>query len=71
MKFRSELIASTDIHNGGSIFGIVYSQLLYFKENRQVTIHKEITINRASSPEWSEGIENEKVHIRLTLMTNM
>lgn len=60
MKFRSGPFASTDIHNGGSIFGIIYSQILYFNENGQVTIHNEITLNRASFPEWSDGIENEK-----------
>lgn len=60
MKFRSGPFASTDIHNGGSIFGIIYSQILDFKENGQVTMHNEITFNRASFPEWSEGIENEK-----------
>ena len=60
MKFKSGPFASTDIHNAGSIFGIVYYQILCFLDNGHVTIHNEIIINRASFPEWSDRIENEK-----------
>ncbi len=60
MKFRSGPFASTDIHNAGSIFGIVYDQVLEFNENGNVAMHNEIKINRASFPEWRERIEQEK-----------
>lgn len=60
MKFKSGRLASTDIHNAGTVFGVIYRQILAFSDNETVVLTNSIEINRASYPEWRESIENEK-----------
>ncbi len=59
MTFISERIAFTDIHNAGTIFGVIYHQVLCFLNNNNVILKNRIEINRAPFPEWSKNIENE------------
>ncbi len=60
MKFKSGRLALTDIHNAGSIFGIIYRQILTFEDAGQVTLNNEIEVIRGGLVEWRENIENEK-----------
>ncbi|MCP2045815.1 hypothetical protein [Pontibacter sp. HSC-36F09] len=53
-------MALTDIHNAGSIFGIIYRQILTFTDAGQVTLTNDIEITRAGLIEWKENLENEK-----------
>lgn len=60
MTFRSGPFAMTDIHNGGSIFGVIYHEVLSFGENGNVTMHKEIEADRSGGIGWKENMEKER-----------
>ncbi len=60
MTFRSGPLAMTDIHNGGSIFGIVYYEVFMFGANGDVTLHKEIETDRSGGIGWKENMEKEQ-----------
>lgn len=59
MRFKSARLALTDIHNAGSIFGIIYSQVLTFKENGHLTMVNEIEISQGGLAEWKKKLEDE------------
>jgi hypothetical protein len=59
MKFISGPYAKTDIHNGGSIFGIIYTQLLQFHDENKVTLQNRVLINRGMRG-WQQAAENER-----------
>ena len=44
--FTSGPLAMTDIHNGGTIFGVIYYELLRFSSEHSVTIRNTATFNR-------------------------
>lgn len=56
--FISGPLAMTDIHNGGTIFGIVYYQYLEFISETQVKITNKVTFNRGMK-DWQDSKENE------------
>ncbi|MFD2287081.1 hypothetical protein GJU39_10560 [Pedobacter petrophilus] len=56
--FISGPLAETDIHNGGSIFGIIYYQFLEFISHNEVKITNRVTFNRGMA-NWQESKENE------------
>ncbi len=60
MSFRSGPFAMTDIHNGGSIFGVVYYEVLTFGKNGDVSMHKEIESDRSGGIGWKENMEKER-----------
>ncbi len=60
MTFRSGPFALTDMHNGGSIFGVVYSEVLAFGKNGEVTLHNEIESDRSGGIGWKENAEQER-----------
>ena len=57
-KFVSGPLALTDIHNGGSIFGIVFYNYIEFSLDNKVNITSKVTVNRALK-EWQESKEKE------------
>lgn len=59
MKFKSTALVSTDIHNGGTIFGIIYYQIIEFFQNDIVKISNVIAIDNSSTLNWSERVKNE------------
>ena len=44
--FKSGPLAMTDIHNAGTIFGVIYYEMLSFGDNNVVEIKNEIILNR-------------------------
>lgn len=56
--FISGPIAMTDIHNGGTIFGIIYYQYLEFVSDNQVKITNKVTFNRGMQ-DWQDSKEKE------------
>ena len=60
MTFRSGPMAITDIHNAGSIIGIIYHEILRFGEIGDVSLHKVIELDRSGGIGWKESIEKER-----------
>jgi hypothetical protein len=60
MTFRAGPLVLTDMHNGGSIFGVVFSEVLTFANNGDVTLHKEIETDRSDGTGWKEAAEQER-----------
>ncbi len=56
--FISGPLAMTDIHNGGTIFGIVYYQQLAFISDTEVEMTNKVTFNRGMK-DWQHSKENE------------
>ena len=56
--FVSGPLAMTDIHNGGTIFGIIYYQYLVFVSETEVKMYNKVTFNRGMK-DWQELKENE------------
>lgn len=56
--FISGPLAETDIHNGGTIFGIIYYQYLEFISENEVKMTNRITFNRGMA-NWQESKEKE------------
>lgn len=56
--FISGPLAETDIHNGGTIFGVIYYQYLEFISENEVKIKNRITFNRGMA-NWQESKEKE------------
>ncbi|MNK00611.1 hypothetical protein D3C87_183990 [compost metagenome] len=56
--FTSGPLAMTDIHNGGSIFGIIFSQYLEFISDNEVNITNKVTFNRGMQ-DWQDSKEKE------------
>lgn len=56
--FISGPLAMTDIHNGGTIFGIIYYELIEFSSEQRVTIKNTVTFNRGMKG-WHDQIESE------------
>ena len=59
MRFKSARLALTEIHNAGSIFGIIYRQVLAFQENGHVTMDNEIEISQGGLAERRKNLEDE------------
>ena len=59
-EFQSERIASTDIHNAGSIFGYVFRQVIEFHDNGRLTMINKLEKNKGALSDWKEYRENEK-----------
>jgi hypothetical protein len=60
MRFRSGPFAITDLHNGGSIIGIIYHEVLVFGEKGEVALHKEIELDRSGGNGWKESLQRER-----------
>ena len=60
MTFRTGPLVLTDMHNGGSIFGVIYVQVLSFGEGGEVTLHNEIEADRSHGLGWKEAMERER-----------
>ncbi len=56
--FISAPLAESDIHNGGTIFGIIYYQYLEFVSENEVKITNRITFNRGMA-NWQESKKKE------------
>jgi hypothetical protein len=56
--FISGPLAMTDIHNGGTIFGIIYYELLEFSSEQRVTLKNTVTFNRGMKG-WQDQKESE------------
>ena len=56
--FISGPLAKTDIHNGGTIFGIVYYQYLEFTAKNQLKLTNKVTFNRGMK-DWQDSKERE------------
>ena len=56
--FVSGPLAMTDIHNGGTIFGIIYYQYLAFVSETEVKMYNKVTFNRGMK-DWQESKESE------------
>ena len=56
--FISGPLAMTDIHNGGTIFGIIYYQYLEFVSENQVKMTHKVTFNRGMK-DWQDSKENQ------------
>lgn len=75
--FISGPLAKTDIHNGGTIFGIIYYQYLEFISKTEVRITNKVTFNRGmregqDSKEkeiWMGAcsLDSDKKHIKCNL----
>ena len=75
--FISGPLAETDIHNGGTIFGIIYYQYLEFLSENEVKITSKVTFNRgmANCQESKEkeiwighyAVDSDKKHIKCEL----
>ena len=60
MTFRTGPLVLTDMHNGGSIFGVIYMQVLTFGTGGEVTLHNEIEADRTYGLGWKEVMERER-----------
>ncbi|MEO5911763.1 MAG: hypothetical protein ABIP95_12810 [Pelobium sp.] len=56
--FISGSLAKTDIHNGGTIFGIIYNQYLEFISKKEVKLTNKVTFNRGMK-DWQNAKESE------------
>ena len=76
--FISGPLAETDIHNGGSIFGIIYYQYLEFFSENKAKITNKVTFNSGMA-NWQESkekeiwighyaVETDKKHIKCELI---
>lgn len=57
-SFISGPLAMTDIHNGGTIFGIIYYQKLEFISENEVKMTNKVTFNRGMK-DWQDSKENQ------------
>ncbi len=60
LTFREGPLVLTGMHNGGSIFGVIYSEVLTFGRNGDVTLHKEVETDRSAGMGWKESLEQER-----------
>jgi hypothetical protein len=60
MTFRTGPLVITDMHNGGSIFGVVYTQVLAFGVNGEVTLRNEVEADRSHGPGGKEVLDRER-----------
>lgn len=50
--------AMTDIHNAGSIFGVIFNRILVFEENNNITLKNEIKVNRGMA-DWEKFLKSD------------
>lgn len=56
--FVSGPMANTDMHNGGTVFGVIYYQYLKFISKNEVQITNKVVFNRGMK-EWQDHKEKE------------
>ena len=56
--YKTGIQADTDIHNGGTIFGEIYRQVLSFDNNLKATLTNEIVLEKYTMDQWN--IERKK-----------
>lgn len=60
-RFTTGLMAETDIHNAGTIFGIIFKEILMFGKGGHVVLFNEVLHDRTAFQSWSESIMNKKL----------
>lgn len=53
--YKTGIQATTEIHNGGTIFGIGFRQVLTFNNELETTLSYEIVFEKGSSESWRES----------------